>query len=289
MTVRLSLITTCKGRLHHLQQTLPRMAAQADAECIVVDYGCPQGAGDWVRANHPGVRIVRVDDDPHFNQCRARNRGAIVAETGLFCFVDADILLAPDFTSRILDGWAPNTFLRARPVTIETWGSFACPREEFWRVGGYDEVFQGWGASPEDLYLRLAGSGCAERHFAGSLLTALGHGDESRTAFYANKDRWWQHRANALYLIAKHDLAKVLGMELSLPQRQALYAQANLAIDGARATGSDRATLDLTIENDTTRAINLLVQVDRRLAYSIRWPGPAFPGAHPEPDAANAG
>lgn len=283
MTARLSLITTCKGRLAHLRQTLPRMVAQAEAECIVVDYGCPQGAGEWVRENHPGVTVVTVDDDPNFNQCRARNRGALAATTPRLCFVDADILPAEDFTSRILRDWGEKTYLRAQPVTIETWGTFACRREDFWRVGAYDEVFEGWGASPEDLYLRLADAGCIERRFPGDLLTALGHGDDQRTAFYANKDRWWQHRANALYLVAKHDLAKLVGTELSVAQRRSLYAQAGHAIETARAAGGDRATLDVTLEDDTTRAMNLLVLLDRRLTYSIHWPGPAFPGARPDP------
>ena len=31
-------VVTCKGRLHHLRQTLPALAAQAGTECVVVDY-----------------------------------------------------------------------------------------------------------------------------------------------------------------------------------------------------------------------------------------------------------
>ena len=48
----LTLVTTCKARLAHLQQTLPQMMAQTrhddaggsdDVRCIVVDYDCPEG------------------------------------------------------------------------------------------------------------------------------------------------------------------------------------------------------------------------------------------------------
>ena len=75
-----SIVTTCKGRLEHLKQSLPRMAAQAGAEVIVVDYDCPDGAGAWVAENFPAVRVVRVADAPLFN-ARAgaqprRRRGA---------------------------------------------------------------------------------------------------------------------------------------------------------------------------------------------------------------------
>jgi hypothetical protein len=41
-------ITTCKGGLHPIQETLPLIAAGSPAEIVVVDYGCPQGMGDWL-------------------------------------------------------------------------------------------------------------------------------------------------------------------------------------------------------------------------------------------------
>ena len=274
MSRSLSLITTCKGRLDHLQKTLPLMAKQTEAECIVVDYGCPQGTADWVAANFPRVKVVRINDDPMFNQCRAKNIGAIAAETSLVCFVDADIELAPEFASRIRLDCAERTFLRAQPVTMETWGTFACWREDFWRVGGFDEVYEGWGASPEDLYLRLASAGCSERQFSGSLISSIPHSDGMRTAHYANKDRWWQQRVNSLYLIAKLDLMKLLGTELSLEQKKALYALSNKAIREARSAAQNHANLEIDLEDTTTRTMNLLIRLDRKLGYSIRWPNP---------------
>ena len=72
----LSYITTCKGRLSHLQQTLPRIADQPHVECIVVDYGCPERCGDWVEAHHPNVMVVRTGPTEGFNASRARNAGA---------------------------------------------------------------------------------------------------------------------------------------------------------------------------------------------------------------------
>ena len=49
---RASIITTCKGRLHHLRRTLPCMLAQGcdfAYEVVVVDFGCPQGTFDFCR------------------------------------------------------------------------------------------------------------------------------------------------------------------------------------------------------------------------------------------------
>lgn len=272
MNPPLSLITTCKGRLHYLQQTLPTMVAQAGAECIVVDYGCPQGTGQWVAENFPAVTVVKVDDDPSFNQCRARNLGAAAATSPLLCFVDADIRLDPLFGSWILQNCAARTFLRPHPITVDTWGTFACHSDDFRKVGGYDEIYQGYGASPEDLYLRLEHAGSAERAFPAALISSIPNRDVERTAFYATKNYWWQHRVNSLYLIAKLDAMKLIGEDLSRAQKETIYAQARLAIENAMNSGANVASLDITLEDRTTRTMNLVIRLDRKLSYSIRWP-----------------
>jgi glycosyltransferase involved in cell wall biosynthesis len=272
MSASISLITTCKGRLDHLRKSLPFMTIQSNAECIVVDYACPQGTADWVASNFPQVKIVRINDDPMFNQCRARNLGAIAAGTSLLCFVDADIMLSPEFASHVVPECTEKSFLRAWPVTMETWGTFVCRSEDFWRTAGYDEVYEGWGASPEDLYLRLAADGCLGKQFQGNLISSIPHSDEERTAHYTNKNRWWQHRVNSLYLIAKLDIMKLLRTPLSLEQRKGLYTLANQAIDSARSAGQNQANLEIDLEDNTTRTMNLIIRLDRKLCYSIRWP-----------------
>ncbi len=280
MAAALSIITTCKGRLSYLQQTLPGMVAQANAECIVVDYGCPQEAARWVADHFPDVTIVKVDDDPGFNQCRARNLGAAAGSASVFCFVDADIMLDRQFGAWISQNCPEKTFLRAQPVTMDTWGTFACRREDFRRVGGYDEIYEGYGASPEDLYLRLAHAGSVERMFPAALISSLPNSESERTAHYATKNRWWQQRANALYLVAKLDLMKLLRTDLASSQKAAIYAQAKVAIEQARSAGANAATLDVALDDDITRTMSILVQIKRQLRYSIRWENSA-----PDPDA----
>jgi hypothetical protein len=68
---------------------------------------------------------------------------------------------------------------------------------------------------------------------------------------------------------------KLLGTELPLEQRKALYARANQAIDAARSTAQNQATLEIDLEDTTTRAMNLLIRLDRKLGYSIRWRNPS--------------
>ena len=120
---QLSYITTCKGRLGHLRQTLPRVASQPGIECIVVDYGCPDGAAAWVEAEFPSVRVVRVIGVEGFNVSHARNVGAQSASAPWLGFFDADVLLAPDFFRQVLPQIAPGHFYRAEPVRPQLWGS----------------------------------------------------------------------------------------------------------------------------------------------------------------------
>src|SRR3954463_187375 len=138
---RLSIVTTCKGRLHHLRQSLPLFLAQPDAEVIVVDYDCPDGRADVVPREFPAARVVAVKDRPHFDISRARNLGGDAASGEWLAFIDADIVVAPDFHQRLAPKLQPGTFHhfpRARASSL--WGSCVMRRADFVAVGRYDEV-----------------------------------------------------------------------------------------------------------------------------------------------------
>src|SRR5438105_1209584 len=99
---RLCFVISCMGRLSFLQQTLGRMAGQSDCSCVVVDYSCPDHAGDWVTAHYPQVRVVRRPGETVFSLAAARNAGAGAVDAPWICFTDADILLEPNFADAVL-------------------------------------------------------------------------------------------------------------------------------------------------------------------------------------------
>ena len=86
----ITFVTTCRGRLRHLRETLPTFVRQPDAAVVVVDYSCPEACGDWVEANFPHVEVVRSPDSPRFELSRARNLGAARVRSPWICFIDAD-------------------------------------------------------------------------------------------------------------------------------------------------------------------------------------------------------
>jgi len=219
-------VTTCKGRLHHIQQTLPLMVAESPAEIVVVDYGCPQGAGDWVASNYPEVTVVRVDDDPGFCLPRARNLGAQKTSASWLCFIDADVKVTPGWTQWMAENLDPRCFYRAGMVNGErikdTWGTVLCSRKAFADVGGYDEAFGGWGGEDDDLYERLKMFGYRELTYPAHFVDAIHHDDVERTLFHDIKDKELQFFVNRFYAEAKLDLLKIIGRELPLVERQSM-------------------------------------------------------------------
>lgn len=218
-------ITTCKGRLAHLQQTLPRIVGQPDVSCVVVDYSCPDRAGDWVEASYPQVRVVRAGGETRFNASRARNLGAQAADAPWLGFFDADILLSPGFSRDIVPQLVPGFFYRANPVTSQTWGSIICHRDDFAAVGGYDEAYVGWGGEDDDLIAMLILAGKRIAGFAPQLLAEISHTEEQRVDFYDIKNRRIQSRVNQIYFQVKIDLLRILGNPLSAEQKHTLFGE----------------------------------------------------------------
>lgn len=243
-----SLITTCKGRLAALKQSLPRMVSQPHAEVIVVDYDCPQGSGAWVAAEYPATRVVRVDDAPLFNIARARNRGAREARGDWLFFVDADILLDARFIEQArprLRAGAFYSLVNARPDTV---GTVMCRREDFLAVEGYDEVLQDWGPEDRDLYLRLALRGCAHETLPDEWAGVIEHDDNARVCYYDIKDRWLSQRINATYSQIKHDLGRQLGrLNLPLDMRREVYAEVRRTLRQAAESGQGAARIQITL------------------------------------------
>jgi glycosyltransferase involved in cell wall biosynthesis len=247
----LSIITTCKGRLAHLQQSLPRMAGHPNTEVIVVDYDCPERAGDWVAAEYPEVRVVRVSDAPTFNISHARNLGAQSARGQWLGFVDADILLAQGFVEQALPLLREGAFYLVAHRDPQVVGTVFCARTDYVASDGYDEVLQGWGAEDRDFYARLGMLGRAQQRLPGAWFSVIQHGSDDRVRHYETKDRWLNQRIGALYAQIKHDLARQLG-KLSLPRglRQTIYDEVRRTLCHAAEASQKSARVQIALPPD---------------------------------------
>jgi hypothetical protein len=239
-----SIITTCKGRLEHLKRSLPRMVAQGSAEVIVVDYSCPEGTGEFVRANFPSVRVVAVDGQTHFSNWKARNAGAALAQSDLLVFIDADTILADgaaDSLSRSLPEGAygffhlktSHAFNPDGPLLAlnQLKGFHVIPAAAFRKVGGYDEVFEGYAAGADtDLEQRLGATGLVRHALDPSIIdSVIQHDAVSRMKHHAEPIAV-SYCAGLLYRAAKKVVLRMGGgVELPIKTRRALYEAARTA------------------------------------------------------------
>ena len=219
----MTFVTTCKGRLEDLQQTLPRLVTQPKTQVIVVDYSCPQQCGQWVRNNFPEVTVVDIPDKDVFDRSHAKNSGVAAANTPWICLIDADVELDPEFSETVIAMLQPGSFYRSSHPGEGTGGTFVVHRDDFDRVGGHDPVFQGWGEEDDDLIDALKFVGLSVRRYPASLIRHRDHDDDARTLFHQDSDRRHSHMINRIYRCGKWDLARLTGTVAPIERRQALY------------------------------------------------------------------
>ena len=144
------------GRLEFLKQSLPTIVAQPHSSCVVVDYSCPERAGDWVRKSYPEVKVVSVEGQTRFNLSAARNAGLAAASGPWICYFDCDVLFAPSFVETVGGQLAAGCYYHPAPRTdMGLWGTILVARDAIDRVGGYDEIYQGWGDDDIDFVTAL--------------------------------------------------------------------------------------------------------------------------------------
>ena len=274
----LTYVTTCKGRLDHLRQTLPRVAAQPGVSIVVVDYDCPQQSGRWVKENFPEARVVRVENAPGFSVAIARNAGGHAAVTPWLAFFDADILIGDGFFDAVSRSLVPDNYYRPAPITWQTWGSVICQREAFLKVGGYDTVYEGWGGEDDDYYALLEFAGIRGSSVDGSGLSEIPHPDEMRTRFHSD-GKIRSHQRNQIYRMAKFDVMRLSRSFMPLELRQQIYTQIKARL--AEHNAGDRLNLDIDIILPKSRidypmteeasGQRAFTHIARKLHYSINW------------------
>jgi glycosyltransferase involved in cell wall biosynthesis len=223
----INFVTTCKGRLHHIKETLPLLSGQAEKEIILVDYSCPQNTAKWVGENYKYVNLVKVESNG-FNASHARNQGAEKVDSDFICFIDADVKIKPGFINWLHENISPHCFYSPsnNPIkNYELWGTVILPTQAYKLVKGYDENFSGWGGEDDDLYYRLKTIGFSPFGIPPHFLEAIKHEDTERVLFHEIKDRSHQFYINRFYTTAKKQVMAFYRAEGELPAdiRKKLY------------------------------------------------------------------
>jgi len=222
MTISVSYCITCKGRLHHLCETLPaNLAAEAgnnDVEFVLLDYDSSDGLEAWVRDTLSDEiargRLVyaRHEPAPNFKMAHSKNMAHRLGSGRILCNLDADNLLPTNFSNFLNATFErdPDSVISPRKVTIvgflrQRWldrllgirrpgggicGRIAISKVNFNKVGGYDEGFTAWGTDDIDFLLRARDLGITVRKLPQYVWgDVLDHDDEERVQNLSQKDR----------------------------------------------------------------------------------------------------
>lgn len=245
---QISIVTTCKDRLHHLKQTLPTMCKQTDCEIIVVDYGCTQGTSIWVTKNFPQVKLIRYENDPEFCVACARNIGAKFAKGKYLLFADADIIFQKDLTKWLLNNINEKEFyISDDDKHHDLKGTFFCSKEEFDRVKGYDEVLRYWGGEDVELYERLESSGLSQLQYPKNYLKPIQHDDTERMLGTKGNDftKVMAMRRNSTYRAIKKHLTKVMGSVPDITMRKNIMQE---IIEGLKKLPKENQNTKITLK-----------------------------------------
>jgi hypothetical protein len=201
----LTIITTCKGRRHHLEQTLPGWLAEPDVRVIAVDYDCPDETGAWLAAHYPAVRVVSVRHRPIFNLGDARNFGARVAPDGWWAFLDADMGIAQGWAGAVRSALSRGRYHHAEPLNSKTFGSCVVHSADYVAAGGYDDLIEGWGSEDFDFYARCRQCNVRPASWGATEAQPIQHSDHERTRFHQH-NKFVAADLNGQYVWAKHTL-----------------------------------------------------------------------------------
>jgi len=142
-TTGASIVVVSWNGMHFLRTLLPSLARAVeehggDHEVIVVDNGSTDGTVEWLRSEHPTVKVVALPENRFF--VRGIRAGVEVATRDVVVFLNNDMEVRPGFLAPLLDGLRdPRVFA----VTAEVF--FRDPnkrREETGRTRG--EIRRGW-------------------------------------------------------------------------------------------------------------------------------------------------
>jgi glycosyltransferase involved in cell wall biosynthesis len=257
-----SIVTTCKGRLHHLRESLPAMLRQPHSEVIVVDYDCPDVTAGYVSSHHPSARVVRAGRAAGFNVSRARNIGGAAARGETLVFVDADVVLADSFmafvAARVGEGAYAKPLEPLVPGDNSVQGTCVVHKRHFDLVGGYDEVLVNYGGEDLELYERLNTAQIGIVPLVPELFArVIPHGSEDRERFFGKRaDQGFM--VGKVYRVAKDMLIRLSGsFEIDLATRRGLYAEISRLVQNmGEMTNGKSLTLEINFPDTATRGLH---------------------------------
>lgn len=196
---RISFCITCMNRLPHLKKTLRKNIRHnfdyPNLEFILLDYNSNDGLQKWVFKNfkrelaNNTLVYYRTTEPQYIHLAYAKNISHLLASGDIVCNLDADNYTGRDFAFFI------NSTMQAAPDVIGVYqknyrngrkfvkgcgGRIFLTKENFSKLGGYDDNFIGWGHEDNDLKIRAYTLGLEKAIIPSFFLFSIPHGNHLR-------------------------------------------------------------------------------------------------------------
>lgn len=170
---KISFCTTCMNRLFHLRQTFEKNIlnnlSYGNVEFVLINYNSEDQLNDWVNQNlykyiQNGILHYYETKEPkRFHASKAKNLAHKLASGNIFCNLDGDNFTGLHFAyyiNYIFNCLGDNILLHFRKAPFwGTEGRICLTRENFFRLGGYDESLKPIGHEDHDLIERAKAIG----------------------------------------------------------------------------------------------------------------------------------
>lgn len=198
--MKVSICIPCKGRLHHLRETLPENLEvnriHPETEFVVIDYDSQDGLFEWMaqemHAEITSGRLIylRLLDAKFYRSPHAKNIANNVATGEVIANVDADHFTGEGFSFRLSELFSE---LPRAIVSYDTGGTLdgilAIRAQYFHQLRGYDErMSDGWGYYDTDFRERAIAAGLRSRLIKCPRERSIAHSSEERTRFMLRQD-----------------------------------------------------------------------------------------------------
>lgn len=208
MFPRIAFVTTCKGRLQHLSETLRKNiydnADYPNCVFVVLGYGDSELDDYMAEWRHQSVAYYSFPEGKGFHVSHAKNlamRCAMLEGADILVTVDADNYTGSGFARFIgfeMGMNEPGVFFCPdhfgikqiphgpfRPLRGYA-GRLAIRTQDFIKIGGYDESFDTWRGEDIDAAQRMLRLGFRMKFIPNSFLSVIPHGSDVRFKEYAH-------------------------------------------------------------------------------------------------------
>jgi hypothetical protein len=200
MTRTISIVTVCMNRRDHLLHSAQRVADWPHHhEHLIVDWSSEIAIDRRDLPPDPRLRLVRVEGEQVWNLSRAYNFACAHALGDCLFKLDADCW--PELQLHPLQWLHAGSVCQLGSGPDGRLGQWVLDRDLFERVGGFNELMQGYGFDDKDLKARLiAHAHVQPQPLPLEALAVLRHSVllRAETGVTAAADSWGLHRAQAL-------------------------------------------------------------------------------------------